>query len=58
MKDAIRVHEIDVRVDIGIKGHKEKRRVETVQIGRVQDLFNFRDNIWLLQFVKVFSDYL
>jgi len=49
------IHEIDVRMDIEIKGHKEKWGFGTVKIRRIQDLFNFRSDIRHLQFVKGFQ---
>ena len=48
----VRVHEIEVRMDIEIEGHKEKRGFGAVQIGRIQDLLDFRGDIRFLQFVK------
>lgn len=42
------IHEIDVRMDIEIECHKEQRSFGTVQIGRIQDLFDFLGDIRLL----------
>ena len=55
VEGVVRIHEIDVRMDIGIEGHKEQRGFGTFQIRRVQDLFNFRGDIRLFQFVKGFE---
>jgi hypothetical protein len=52
VEGVVRIHEINVRMDIEIESHKEQRRFGTVQIGRIQDLLNFRGDIRLLQFVK------
>ena len=51
MEGVVRVHEIDVRMDIEVQGHKEQRGFGTVQIGRIQDLLDLRGDIRLLQFV-------
>ena len=55
VEGVVRVHEIDVRMDIEIEGHKEQRGFGTFQIGRIQDLLDFRGDIRLLQFVKRFE---
>ena len=52
VEGVVRVHEIDVCMDIEIESHKEKRGFWTVQIGCIQDLLDFRGDIQLLQFVK------
>ena len=55
VEGVIRVHEIDVRMDIEIEGHIEQRGFRTVQIGRIQDLLDLRCDIPFLQFIKGFQ---
>ena len=55
VEGVVRVHEIDVRMDIEIENHKEKRGFRTVQIWRIQDLLDFRGDIRLLSLVKGFQ---
>jgi len=55
VEGVVRIYEIDVRVDIEIEDHKEQRGFGTFQIGRIQDLLDFRGDIRLLQFVKGFE---
>lgn len=55
VKGVVRIHKIDVRMDIEIEGHKKQRGFGTVQIGRIQDLLDFRGDIQLLQLLKGFQ---
>jgi hypothetical protein len=55
VESVVRIHEIDIRMDIEIEGHKEKQGFGLVPGWCIQDLLDLRGDVRLLECVKRFK---